>query len=60
MTAPAQHGSLTFAGNASQHVSLYLTEDSSLSSACNYISIVNPDGTFLVGKRAVSRHRTRR
>jgi len=50
ITAPAQNGSLTFAGNASQRVSLYLTEDSSLRSVCNYLSIVNPDGTFLLGK----------
>ncbi|EHP44241.1 protein containing ipt/tig domains (cell surface receptor) [Cupriavidus basilensis OR16] len=47
-TTPGQSEVLTFSGTSTQRVSLTLSEDSGLGSDCTYISIANPDGTFLV------------
>ena len=44
--APGQNETLTFSGTAGQRISLYLTEDSSLSSF-GYVTFLKPDGSTL-------------
>ncbi|RQS58019.1 peptidase, partial [Burkholderia sp. Bp8963] len=47
-TAPGQQMSLTFSGTAAQRVSLTISENTSLASTWDTITIVNPDGSLLV------------
>ncbi|RQS71912.1 hypothetical protein DID96_11475, partial [Burkholderia sp. Bp8963] len=47
-TTPGQDMSLTFSGTAGQRVSLTISENTSLASTWDTITIVNPDGSLLV------------
>jgi hypothetical protein len=49
-TTPGQNAQVSFTGSANQRISLNVAFGTGMSAACNYLSIRNPDGTFLIAQ----------